>query len=66
MTDAIIILLIAIAAFLILRKKLHKMRNGGCSGECCGCSGCREKISPERKTSREKRRKKIKLSFPKK
>ena len=38
----VIVLLIALYAFLVIRKKHRDIKNGGCG---CGCSGCSGKNS---------------------
>ena len=43
----VIVLLIALYAFLVIRKKHRDIKNGGCG---CGCSGCSGKNSCESRT----------------
>lgn len=40
MADALIILILVIAAVLALRSCLRKSKDEGCPGGCSGCSGC--------------------------
>ena len=40
MADMIIIVILAIAAFFVIRSQLQKIKRGGCGGGCSGCSGC--------------------------
>lgn len=41
MADIIIVAVLAIAVFLIVRARLHKMRSGSCCSDCSGsCSSC--------------------------
>lgn len=44
MADIILITAIAIIAFMVIRRQLHRLRRGGCGcGNCNGCGGDCEK-----------------------
>ena len=40
MADALIILILVLAAVLALHSCLRKSKDEGCPGGCSGCSGC--------------------------